>query len=89
MKLDGNDIKTINLSYLRSLIGVVNQEPVLFAGTIAENIAYGREGVSRGEIEDAAKMANAHDFITDFPQVANFRGFFFFFRSHIIFTCNS
>ena len=47
----------------------MNQEPVLFATTIAENIACGREGVTRYEIEEAAKMANAHDFITQFPKV--------------------
>ncbi|XP_028401686.1 multidrug resistance protein 1-like [Dendronephthya gigantea] len=68
VKLDGNDIKSLNIRYLRSLIGVVNQEPVLFATTIAENIAYGRDGATRREIEEAAKMANAHNFITQFPK---------------------
>ena len=67
--IDGQDIKDINVCHLRSFIGVVNQEPVLFATTIAENIAYGREGVTQQEIEEAAKMANAHNFITQFPQV--------------------
>ena len=47
----------------------MNQEPVLFATTISQNIAYGRDGVSQREIEEAAKMANAHDFITQFPKV--------------------
>lgn len=67
--VDGHDIKDINVSHLRSFIGIVNQEPILFSTTIAENIAYGREGVTQREIEEAAKMANAHDFITKFPQV--------------------
>lgn len=69
MKLDGNDIKSLDLSHLRSLIGVVNQEPVLFGTTIAENIAYGKEGATQHEIEQAAKMANAHDFISQLPKV--------------------
>ena len=67
--LDGQDIKNLNVCHLRKFIGVVNQEPVLFSTTIAENISYGREGVTRQEIEEAAKMANAHDFITNFPKV--------------------
>ena len=67
--LDGQDIKDINVRHLRSFIGVVNQEPVLFATTISENISYGREGVTRQEIEEAAKMANAHNFVTQFPKV--------------------
>lgn len=47
----------------------MNQEPVLFSTTIAENIAFGREGVTQNEIEKAAKIANAHDFIIRFPKV--------------------
>lgn len=45
----------------------MSQEPVLFAGTIAENISYGRKGASREEIVEAAKFANAHNFIEQFP----------------------
>ena len=67
--LDGKNIKDINVSYLRNHIGVVSQEPVLFSTTIAENIAFGREGVTQQEIEEAAKAANAHKFITQFPKV--------------------
>ena len=67
--LDGQDIKNLNVCHLRKFIGVVNQEPVLFATTISENISYGREGVTRQEIEEAAKMANAHNFITNFSHV--------------------
>eukprot|EP00644_Phytophthora_capsici_P003139 jgi/Phyca11/526098/estExt2_fgenesh1_pm.C_PHYCAscaffold_70057 len=66
--LDGHNVKDLNLSWLRSQIGLVGQEPTLFIGTIAENIAYGlSEQPSQQKIEDAAKMANAHDFITQFP----------------------
>ncbi|GAB9477003.1 Multidrug resistance protein abc superfamily [Globisporangium polare] len=64
--LDGKNVKDLNLNWLRSQIGLVGQEPTLFIGTIAENIAYGME-CSEEEVEAAAKMANAHDFITRFP----------------------
>lgn len=47
----------------------MSQEPVLFATTIAENISYGREGATMAEIEEVAKKANAHNFISQFPQV--------------------
>ncbi|KAJ8559251.1 hypothetical protein ON010_g8198 [Phytophthora cinnamomi] len=70
--LDGHNIKDLNLNWLRSQIGLVGQEPTLFIGTIAENIAYGlAEQPSQQEIEEAAKMANAHDFITQFPDGYN------------------
>eukprot|EP00966_Prymnesium_polylepis_P135329 3128200-Prymnesium_polylepis.2 len=61
--LDGADLRTLNLRWLRSQIGLVGQEPTLFIGSVAENIAYGKPGASRDEIETAAKMANAHSFI--------------------------
>ena len=67
--LDGKNIKDINTAHLRSHIGVVSQEPILFSTTIAENIAFGREGVTQQEIEQAAKSANAHNFISQFPKV--------------------
>ncbi|KAM7365462.1 hypothetical protein PAMP_016383 [Pampus punctatissimus] len=66
--LDGHDIRGLNIQWLRSLIGIVEQEPVLFATTIAENIRYGRPGVSMEEIITAAKEANAYNFIMDLPQ---------------------
>uniref|UniRef100_A0A8C9NBQ8 ATP binding cassette subfamily B member 1 n=1 Tax=Serinus canaria TaxID=9135 RepID=A0A8C9NBQ8_SERCA len=66
--IDGQDIKTLNIRYLREVIGVVNQEPVLFATTIAENIRYGREDVTMEEIEKATKEANAYDFIMKLPK---------------------
>ncbi|XP_068260557.1 ATP-dependent translocase ABCB1-like [Nyctibius grandis] len=65
--IDGQDIKTLNVRYLREIIGVVNQEPVLFATSIAENIRYGCEDVTMEEIEKATKEANAYDFIMKLP----------------------
>ncbi|NXO40134.1 MDR1 protein, partial [Locustella ochotensis] len=65
--IDGQDIRTLNIRYLREVIGVVNQEPVLFATTIAENIRYGREDVTMEEIEKATREANAYDFIMKLP----------------------
>ncbi|KAL7385707.1 hypothetical protein ABVT39_026845 [Epinephelus coioides] len=66
--LDGHDIRTLNIQWLRSLIGIVEQEPVLFATTIAENIRFGRPGVSMEDIIQATKEANAYNFIMDMPQ---------------------
>jgi len=64
--LDGVDLKKLNVRWLRQQIGLVGQEPVLFAGTISENIANGKPGSTRAEVEAAAKMANAFDFIQEF-----------------------
>ncbi|NXW69143.1 MDR1 protein, partial [Hirundo rustica] len=69
--LDGRDIRTLNTKWLRENIGIVSQEPVLFATTIAENIRYGREDISDAEIEQAAKEANAFDFISRLPDKFN------------------
>ncbi|XP_075140324.1 bile salt export pump-like [Leptodactylus fuscus] len=66
--LDGHDIRTLNIQWLRSMIGIVEQEPVLFATTIAENIRYGRDGVTMDDIITAAKEANAYNFIMDLPE---------------------
>ncbi|XP_037542359.1 bile salt export pump [Nematolebias whitei] len=66
--LDGHDIRSLNIQWLRSLIGIVEQEPVLFATTIAENIRYSRPGVSMEDIMQAAKEANAYNFIMTLPQ---------------------
>ena len=57
------------MHWLRRHIGVVSQEPILFAASIAENIRYGREDVTDKELQEAAMMANAHDFISKLPQV--------------------
>ena len=62
---DGVDLRRLNLRWLRSQIGLVGQEPVLFVGTVAENIGYGKEGATQSEIEAAARAANAHTFITE------------------------
>ncbi|VDD81447.1 unnamed protein product [Mesocestoides corti] len=66
--IDGVDIRDLDLSWWRSQIGVVSQEPVLFAGTIAENIRLGRQNATQEEIEAAAKVARAHDFISKLPE---------------------
>ena len=63
-------MKDYNLKWLRRNIGVVSQEPVLFATTIAENIRYGRNDATQADIEKAAKEANAHDFISQLPKVS-------------------
>ncbi|NEO95453.1 MAG: ABC transporter ATP-binding protein, partial [Moorea sp. SIO3G5] len=65
--LDGHDLQDITLSSLRSHIGIVPQETLLLYGTVRENIAYGKLDATDEEIEAAAKAANAHDFIMDFP----------------------
>ena len=67
--IDGIDIKELNVKWLRQHIGIVSQEPILFATSIAENISYGCDGVTQDQIEAAAKEANAHDFITKLPNV--------------------
>ncbi|GLD97151.1 hypothetical protein PINS_up005834 [Pythium insidiosum] len=66
--LDGVDLRQLQLPWLRERISLVSQEPVLFAGTIAENIAMGKPGATREEVMEAAKKANAYDFICNFPQ---------------------
>ena len=65
--MDGIDIKDFNVTHLRKLIGYVGQEPTLFATTIAGNIRYGKPDATQEEIEAAARSANAHDFVTSFP----------------------
>jgi subfamily B ATP-binding cassette protein MsbA len=65
--LDGVDVRRLGLQDLRSHIGIVPQEPMLFAGTVRENLAYGRPGATDQEMEDAARSAHAHDFIMGFP----------------------
>ena len=67
IRIDGKDIRDVTLSSLRNHIGMVQQDVYLFAGTIFENIAYGKPGASREEVIEAAKNANAHEFIMSFP----------------------
>lgn len=71
IELDGVNLKELNVTHLRSLIGYVGQEPTLFATTIAGNIKYGNPKATQEEIEAAARKANAHDFILSFPDGYN------------------
>ncbi|KAF8396545.1 hypothetical protein HHK36_018169 [Tetracentron sinense] len=66
--LDGHDIKTLKLRWLRQQIGLVSQEPALFATTIKENILLGRPDATQVQIEEAARVANAHPFIVKLPE---------------------
>lgn len=70
--LDGNDIRKLNLSFLRTNIATVGQEPVLFATTIAENIRHGKPDATYEEIVKAAKSSSAHDFVSKLPDVRFF-----------------
>jgi ATP-binding cassette subfamily B (MDR/TAP) protein 1 len=65
LTLDGVDIKTFNLQWLRKQLGLVSQEPVLFQGTVADNIRYGKPDATQEEIEEATRAANAHGFIME------------------------
>uniref|UniRef100_H2ZR96 Bile salt export pump n=1 Tax=Ciona savignyi TaxID=51511 RepID=H2ZR96_CIOSA len=67
VELDGVDIRTLNVRWLREHIGVVSQEPILFDTTIAENIRYGRDDVTDEAIKEATKQSNAYDFIMRLP----------------------
>jgi ABC-type transport system involved in Fe-S cluster assembly fused permease/ATPase subunit len=68
VRIDGQDIRDVTQSSLRAAIGVVPQDTVLFNDTIYYNIAYGRPGASREEVEQAARLARIHDFIMALPQ---------------------
>lgn len=67
--LDGQDIKTLNVACLRSYIGVISQEPVLFSGSIEDNILMGCSNATHEQVVEAAKIANAHEFIMKLPDV--------------------
>lgn len=66
--IDGQDLREVTFASLRSKLSLVTQETFLFAGTVRENIAYGRPGATDDEIEEAARMANADEFIQELPQ---------------------
>ena len=68
--MDGRDIRTLNVRWLRQNIGVVAQEPILFDTTIAENIRHGRDSVTMEEIFQATKEANIYKFIMNLPKVS-------------------
>ncbi len=63
----GRDVRTLNITWLRRHIGLVSQKPVLFDTTIADNIGYGQEDATKEQIVEAAKTANAHQFIVALP----------------------
>ncbi|XP_078178759.1 ABC transporter B family member 20-like isoform X1 [Carex rostrata] len=65
--LDGRDLKLFNLRWLRSHMGLVQQEPVIFSTTIRENIIYARHNATESEMKEAARIANAHQFISSLP----------------------
>ncbi|TLX09384.1 ABC transporter ATP-binding protein [Rhizobium sp. MHM7A] len=67
IRIDGTDIRDVTLASLRRHVGVVQQDVYLFAGTVAENLRYGRPDASDAELEAAARAANAHDFIMALP----------------------
>ncbi|XP_026327136.1 multidrug resistance protein 1-like isoform X4 [Hyposmocoma kahamanoa] len=66
--IDGTDVRSLSVQWLRAQIGIVGQEPVLFNTSVLENIRYGREDATDAEITAAAKQANAHDFIMYLPK---------------------
>ena len=66
--IDGKNIRTLKIKDLRSLLGVVNQESILFNDTVFNNIAFGMMNASEVEVINAAKIANAHDFIMEMPE---------------------
>ncbi|XP_008794734.2 ABC transporter B family member 20-like [Phoenix dactylifera] len=65
--LDGRDLKLFNLRWLRSHMGLVQQEPIIFSTTIRENIIYARHNATEAEVKEAARIANAHHFISSLP----------------------
>ncbi len=68
VKIDGIDVRQVTQASLRRQIGIVLQDNLLFSGTVAENIAFGRPDATQAEIEAAAQLANVHEFITSLPQ---------------------
>ncbi|VDM77402.1 unnamed protein product, partial [Strongylus vulgaris] len=68
VKIDGNDVREVNIEWLRNTVGIVQQEPTLFNGTIEENLRVGSPGIQKQEMIQVCKLANAHDFITKLPK---------------------
>jgi ATP-binding cassette subfamily B protein len=66
--IDGNDVRELSLASLRREIGVIAQDPFLFSATVRENIAFGRPGASADDVERAARLAQAHEFIEALPE---------------------
>jgi ATP-binding cassette subfamily B protein len=67
IKVDNRDVRSVDLATLRSSIGIVPQDTILFSGSIKDNIRWGKKNATDEEIIEAAKIAQAHDFITSFP----------------------
>ena len=67
VRVDGRDVREVKRESLREGIATVLQEPFLFSGTVAENIGYGRQDAMREEVEAAARVASAHDFVSELP----------------------
>ncbi len=67
VKIDGKDVRDLTLKSLRDHVGIVQQDVYLFVGTVYDNIAYGKPGATKEEVIEAAKNANAHDFIMNLP----------------------
>jgi ATP-binding cassette, subfamily B (MDR/TAP), member 1 len=85
--LDGVDIRRLRLKWLRAQMGLVSQEPVLFATSIRENILFGKENATTEEVVAAAKAANAHNFISQLPQGYDTQVKFSLSLSLSLFTC--
>jgi ATP-binding cassette subfamily B protein len=66
--LDGQDLRHVSIASLRESVAIVPQEPFLFGGTVHDNIALGRDGATRPEVEAAARAVGAHDFIAELPE---------------------
>jgi subfamily B ATP-binding cassette protein MsbA len=71
IEIDGTDIATVSLRSLRSQIGIVPQDPILFSGSVRDNVAYGRPDATHAEIEAAARAANADYFVRELPKGYN------------------
>ncbi|KCV73465.1 hypothetical protein H696_01004 [Fonticula alba] len=68
VKLDGVDVRRLSIRWLRGTLALVQQEPVLFSGSVSENVRFGKPGATDAEVEAACRLANAHDFVTRLPQ---------------------
>ena len=65
--MDGRDLKLFNLRWLRNHVGLLHQEPVIFSTTVRENIIYARHNATEAELKEAARISNAHHFISSLP----------------------
>ena len=81
--MDGHSLRTLSLKWLRSNIGIVSQESVLFFGSIEDNIRLGKPNATDREVQNAARMANAHDFIMRLSEVKTY----ICEPSYILFIC--